>query len=80
MAKVVYAALETPKATDSKPSSKKPIKTKIVRLPDGSKARIVSLDADGPNFTQDLTAAFRRNVARARRENLRLFGKADVDV
>jgi hypothetical protein len=39
--------------------------------------RLASLDVTKPTFTDDLTAIFRRNIAKARRENKKLFGSPD---
>jgi hypothetical protein len=36
------------------------------------------LDVYGPNFDDGLLYAFRSNVAKARRENKRILGVADV--
>ena len=62
MVKVVYANLQTPK--------------KRVRNAGGSRETVVVLNGDSPDFADDLTHAFARNVARARREHKRLFGSA----
>jgi hypothetical protein len=35
------------------------------------------IDANSKTFTDDLTAVFKKNVAKARRENKRLFGSPD---
>ena len=44
---------------------------------DGKYVRVLCLDANSPTFTDDLLIVFRKNVAKARRENKRLFGSAD---
>jgi hypothetical protein len=38
---------------------------------------VVPLDPHSPTFTDDLTRLFQRNIARARRENKKLFGSPD---
>ncbi len=53
------------------------VREKRVRNSQGELVRVLSLDANSPTFIDDLTTVFRRNVARARRENLRLLGSAD---
>ena len=67
--KVVYADLKTAKR---KPSSS--VTRKRVRMADGTTVDMLSIDGESPNFADDLTYAFKRNVARIRRENKRLFG------
>jgi hypothetical protein len=56
---------------------KRSVRVKELRRSDGSIAKVLSLDANGPTFDDDLTYDFERNVARARRENKKLFGSAD---
>jgi len=48
-----------------------------MRNSQGELVRVLSLDANSTTFIDDLTTVFQRNVARARRENLRLLGSAD---
>jgi hypothetical protein len=43
----------------------------------GERIRILSIDANSPTFGDDLKIVFRRNVARARRENKKRFGSPD---
>jgi hypothetical protein len=38
---------------------------------------VLSLDANSATFIDDLATVFRKNVAKARRENRQLFGSAD---
>ena len=71
MVEVVYARLQTAKRGAGAAVTRKRVKT-----PDGKTETIIVLDGDSPTFADDLTYAFRRNVARARRENKRLFGSA----
>jgi len=44
---------------------------------DGRRRTCLVLDAHSPTFSTDLLLVFRRNVARARRENKRVLGVAD---
>lgn len=67
--KVVYASLQP-----SKPAPSPAITRKRIKRSDGSTETILVLDGDSPSFPDDLTYAFKRNVARVRRENKRLFG------
>lgn len=67
--KVVYANLQP-----SKPTPSPAVSRKRVKHADGSSETILVLDGDSPTFPDDLTYAFKRNVARVRRENKRLFG------
>jgi hypothetical protein len=53
------------------------VREKRVRDSEGKSVRILSLDANSATFIDDLTIVFRKNVARARRENRRLLGSAD---
>jgi hypothetical protein len=64
MAKVVEAPVKL-----GKPST---IKTKRVRLPDGTSVRVRVLDADSPKFLSDLAGVFRANVTSVRRANTSL--------
>ncbi len=66
--------------TASKKSSKAPptsIVTKNLHRPSGERVRILSIDANSPTFGNDLSIVFRRNVAKARRENTKKFGSPD---
>ena len=45
--------------------------------PDGGLIDKYIIDANSPTFDADLTYVFQQNVARARRENKRLFGSPD---
>jgi hypothetical protein len=53
------------------------VREKRVRNSQGELVRVLALDANSTTFIDDLTTVFQRNVARARRENLRLLGSAD---
>ena len=69
MVKVVYANLQSPSRGPSPAVTRKRVKTA-----DGKTETLLVLDGDSPTFADDLTYAFKRNVARVRRENKRLFG------
>ena len=48
------------------------------RVREGDKTQVLTtLDLGSPTLTDDLTYVFRRNVAKARRENKRLTGAVD---
>jgi hypothetical protein len=53
------------------------VRAKRVRNADGKSVRVLSLDANSKTFVDDLTMIFRKNVAKARRENRQLLGSAD---
>jgi hypothetical protein len=74
MVEVVYAELKKPKARRGHNGS---VREKLLRDSDGRTVRVLSLDANSATFSDDLTAVFTRNVAKARRENKRLFGSAN---
>jgi hypothetical protein len=69
-------------ATRSKPKPKKPgaVTEKRVRNIEGQVKTVWTLDARSPTFGTDLQYVFRKNVAKARRENRRIIGAADVAV
>lgn len=73
MSGVTVAEIKQPKRQGRKGS----VREKILRDPEGRAVRVLTLDANSPTFLDDLTVVFRRNVAKARRENKRLFGSAD---
>lgn len=72
MADVTIAEIKKPKARGRKSS----VRQKILRDSEGRAVQVLSLDANSETFSDDLTRVFRRNVAKARRENKRLFGSA----
>jgi hypothetical protein len=75
MAKVVFGDLKTGR---SKKSTSRGIGKKRVVSANGRTKTLLVLDVNSPSFDEDLHYAFSRNVAKARRENKRLFGSADV--
>jgi hypothetical protein len=50
------------------------VREKHLRDSGGRSVRVLALDANSATFSDDLTAVFERNVARARRENKKLLG------
>ncbi len=57
-------------------SKKGSVAEKRLRNAEGKLVRVLSIDANSKTFDSDLTELFRRNVAKARRENKRLLGSA----
>ncbi len=72
--KVIIADPKKEKARRKRTTS---VRIKKLHRSDGTVAQVLSLDANSPTFDDDLTYLFERNVARARRENKKLFGSAD---
>lgn len=75
MAKIVYKSLAQSRA--AKAAGARAVGKKRVALPGGGWRTVRTLDVYSPNFDDGLLHAFRSNVAKARRENKRLTGKAD---
>jgi hypothetical protein len=75
MADIVIADLNAAKPRHRKMSGS--VRTKRVRNSDGKLVRVLSLDANSPSFVDDLTTVFEKNVAKARRENIKFFGRPD---
>lgn len=73
MADVVIADLKRSKSSRGRKGS---VREKLLRDSQGRSVRVLSLDANSATFSDDLTTVFERNVAKARRENKRLFGSA----
>ena len=73
MANVDFTSLR-PKKAKRKPVS---VKTKRVLDRTGALITLHTIDADSATFDSDLSYVFERNVAKARRENRRLFGFSD---
>jgi hypothetical protein len=74
MPKVLKAGLGTTKVRSGR---KLPVRGQRMRRPDGQIVRLVCIDPHSPTFDDDLTMVFQRNIARARRENKKLFGSPD---
>jgi hypothetical protein len=53
------------------------VRKKKVHSADGRVREVMLLDLTSATFDDDLTYVFERNVAKARRENKKLFGSAD---
>jgi hypothetical protein len=53
------------------------VRDKRVFTPTGEKASVPAIDANSDSFSADLHRLFKRNVAKARKENRKLFGSAD---
>ena len=69
MAKIVYRSLQ-PKAASAAKGSK--LAVKRVSAPDASKLTAYKVDGNSPRFGSELAFAFKRSVAKARRENSEL--------
>jgi len=74
MPKVRKAGVSTAKAPNGRGT---PVRGQRMRRPDGVIVRVVPLDPQSPTFEDELTEVFQRNIARARRENKKLFGSPD---
>lgn len=74
MAKVVYKSLAPSRPTRRAPPG---VGKKRVATADGRRETVWTVDAHSPTLDDDLLYVFRRNVAKARRENKRLLGVAD---
>jgi hypothetical protein len=74
MPKIRKAGLSIAKARNGRGT---PVRGVRMQRPDGVIVRVVPLDPQSPTFEDDLTEIFQRNIARARRENKKLFGSPD---
>jgi hypothetical protein len=68
MTKVVFKPLKT--------SGRVSVKRKKVRDADGKLTTMFVVDANSPTFADDITYVFRKNVAKARRNNKALLKRA----
>ena len=75
MTKVVWKSLKTSKSAQS--AGRGAVGAKVVASEEGRKT-VRTLDANNDNFDAALTYIFTRNVAKARRENKRILGRADI--
>jgi hypothetical protein len=75
MVKVVYADPAPKSVRNAKAAG---LGEKRVRGEGGSLIRLRTLDAGSATLSEDITEAFARNVAKARRENKKLLGVADI--
>jgi hypothetical protein len=53
-------------------------KVRHVRGADGRLKTVPTLDAASPSFGEELLSVFARNVRKARRDNKRILGSADI--
>ena len=72
MVEIRYRNLNPP--AESMPDS---VRSRRVQGPDGRRVTVYTVDADSPSFADGLAFLFRKNVAKARRENKRLLGSPD---
>jgi hypothetical protein len=72
----VGKAVIIPKRDKRKATGKKTFK-KAFRDSSGKFSEVTVLDANTATFGTDLLNVFRENVAKARKENMRLFGSPD---
>ena len=75
MADVVITDLQ--RAKSRRPKKLGSVRTKRMRNSEGKLVRVLSLDANSATFIDDLATVFERNVAKARLENVKLFGSPD---
>jgi hypothetical protein len=75
MVKTRVAAHKT--ASAAKRQKRVAVGTKRFKAASGRYERVAVLDANSATFGADLLQVFRENVAKARRENIRLFGSPD---
>jgi hypothetical protein len=75
MVKVVVKSLNTGRLGKA---AARAIGKKRVATPDGKWRTVRTLDIYHPDFDDAVLYAFRSNVAKARRENKRILGVADV--
>ena len=74
MAKVIFGSLKTRRSKKAPASVGK----KRVTTATGERRTVLTLDANSPSFNDGLQYVFAKNVAKARRENKRILGVADV--
>jgi hypothetical protein len=75
VAKVVFRSLKTDRRTKSVPAA---VAKKRVASAGGGTRTLFALDANSPSFDEGLRYVFSKNVAKARRENKRILGSADI--
>lgn len=75
MAKIVYKSLAQSRSVRRAPRG---VGKKRRATADGGWETVWTVNAHSPTLDDDLLYVFRRNVAKARRENKRLLGVADV--
>jgi hypothetical protein len=74
VAKVIFTHLKTCPPSKAPPS----VSRKRVTSATGERKTVYILDANSPHFEAGLHYAFAKNVAKARRDNKRILGVADV--
>jgi hypothetical protein len=57
--------------------AKSSVKKKRVFDSEGRPVKVLSIDSNSSSFSSDLELIFKKNVARARRENKKRFGSPD---
>jgi hypothetical protein len=77
MAKAGASASEKKASVAPKRMKRRLVSKKRFKAATGRYAQVAVLDANTASFGADLLQVFRDNVAKARRENMRLFGSAD---
>lgn len=75
MTDVVIRDLKKPRSRAGKKAGS--VREKRVRNSEGKLVRVLSLDANSITFIDDLLTVFEKNVAKARLENVKLFGSPD---
>ena len=70
-------AVADPNGAKPRRRGKTPVREQRMRRSDGQVVRVVAIDPSSPTFDDDLTHLFQRNIAKARRENKKLFGSPD---
>jgi hypothetical protein len=75
MVKVVYADPSPKKAPGG--SRSKGVVVKVTRDGNGDRLHLRTVDAASATLSEDITEVFAKNVAKARRENRKLFGTAE---
>ena len=74
MTKVVFKSLKPERVTKAAPRA---VAKKRTATSDGKSKTVLTLDANSSTFDEGLAYVFRKNVAKARRENKRLLGSPD---
>ena len=75
MAKVVFERLKT---AGSAKAAARAVGKKRIEGANGGWKTVRTLDSNSVGFEDGLTYVFTRNVAKARRENKRILGSADI--
>jgi hypothetical protein len=77
MAKARVAAVKKKAPAAAKRHKDAVVSKKRFKASSGKYAEVAVLDANTGTFGTDLLRVFRENVAKARKENIRLFGSPD---